>query len=496
VVCALGVASALALAPRTGQANWLADGLARFFPARRAPELPPLPADGDVLAIGEKPDWQQHPDLVVLADLHMGEGQVRGRISDREHFTFDREFADLVQHLVRRQKRAGGRKLQLVLAGDTFDFWFVSRPPSGERWLDKGVRRDYRPTERDAQQKLRRIWQEHLSFFGALRELLAAGHDVVFLAGNHDQEINFPGVRQALQEMLATRGLRGRLRFERWIELEGGALVEHGQRYDPLNSLEYVLAPFRQGRRNLRLRPSAGTFFVTDLLSRRLKGKRPTGEGMGLVWDLAKSMRPHVRSFLAQMLDRAGPLDPEVKKEIAEEHQHRLRRLARELHPTINKTRSRWGKGPLDSDSVLARLSTFDEKQATPILRRSKRTRASRFWRAMALSRPIFSSLVRPPQTVASGQAFALENLADVMVVGHTHNAYHYQVEIDGRTKQLANPGTWAKPESLTYVEVRQTRKRPRVRLKRWDGRRRESLSIAPQKLKKLRNRDVVASWR
>src|SRR5207248_1310881 len=74
------------------------------------------------------------PDrLIVVSDLHLGEGAapVRGRISG-EHFFHDREFASWLCRLKVRGVRRG-RRLELVLNGDAFDFLRVIRLPDTPR---------------------------------------------------------------------------------------------------------------------------------------------------------------------------------------------------------------------------------------------------------------------------------------------------------------------------------------------------------------------------
>src|SRR5437660_12927071 len=74
------------------------------------------------------------PDrLIVVSDLHLGEGAtpVRGRVSG-EHFFHDREFASWLRRLSSHGARRG-RRLELVLNGDAFDFLRVIRLPDTPR---------------------------------------------------------------------------------------------------------------------------------------------------------------------------------------------------------------------------------------------------------------------------------------------------------------------------------------------------------------------------
>jgi len=78
--------------------------------------------------------------------------------------------------------------------------------------------------------------------FHALARFLVAGHEVHFIRGNHDAELQFPSVQAELARLLVRRAgvegaeeeaLRARLAFHSWFYLEPGALyVEHGNAHD------------------------------------------------------------------------------------------------------------------------------------------------------------------------------------------------------------------------------------------------------------------------
>src|SRR5207237_2843439 len=74
------------------------------------------------------------PDrIIVVSDLHLGEGvdPVRGSVSG-EHFFHDQEFETWLNRLNRRETRHG-RRAELVLNGDAFDFLRVVRLPGTRR---------------------------------------------------------------------------------------------------------------------------------------------------------------------------------------------------------------------------------------------------------------------------------------------------------------------------------------------------------------------------
>ena len=137
-------------------------------------------------------------DLVVLSDLHLGEGRDEriARYSPTEDFFHDRAFARLLEHLSARYADDPGR-LVLVLNGDVFDFLTVIRVPDDAEAERRGFtvsqaesRFGLDPTEAKSIYKLDVIREGHGEFFRALARFIAAGHRVEILRGNHDLELH------------------------------------------------------------------------------------------------------------------------------------------------------------------------------------------------------------------------------------------------------------------------------------------------------------------
>ena len=203
---------------------------------------------------------------MILSDLHWGEGRDpdTGRASRLEDFFYDLELAEFLDHQCQRVA-AAGRPLRLILAGDVFDFLLVGSVPDAAtaRHLGIRIRRQerkfgLRATEPGSIWKLDRIVRGHPVIFDALGRVLAAGHELVVLPGNHDPELFFAGVRERLRHHLVERaGAAGgepeacaeRVRFEPWFYCEPGRLfVEHGHQYEESSVLPRLLAPLWLGR--------------------------------------------------------------------------------------------------------------------------------------------------------------------------------------------------------------------------------------------------------
>ena len=247
------------------------------------------------------------PDrLIVVGDLHLGEGAtpVRGRVSG-EHFFHDREFASWLRRLSSHGARRG-RRLELVLNGDAFDFLRVIRLPDGPRgvaaWrqllraagvgcapdrLRAAARGHYSLRERtfgfgsdepSSVWKLGVIAVAHRAVFGALATWCRAGHSLVIIRGNHDPEWAWPGVRRALVALLERAGagrLRpGQVRFRSRAHRRANVHIEHGHEVDWLTRSERDFSDTEPARLRLPF-GSLISRYLLNVLERRVPPRAP-----------------------------------------------------------------------------------------------------------------------------------------------------------------------------------------------------------------------------
>jgi UDP-2,3-diacylglucosamine pyrophosphatase LpxH len=186
-------------------------------------------------------------DLYVVSDLHLGRGRRPDtrRWARLETFLYDEDFLAFCRWLCRD---AQGRAA-LVLNGDVFDFLRIEPEPApGAR----GAARRYGPppTPEVAARMAADILAGHPHFLAGLCEVLAAGHEVVILPGNHDLETQSDEVRAVVRRAVEDRlgaqdapaGASGRLSFEAWFLHEPGRIwIEHGCQYDPENAFRWPL---------------------------------------------------------------------------------------------------------------------------------------------------------------------------------------------------------------------------------------------------------------
>ncbi|MGQ0508953.1 MAG: metallophosphoesterase [Myxococcaceae bacterium] len=195
-------------------------------------------------------------DLVVLSDLHLGRGldPESGHYHRLETFFYDEDFKRFCKFLCREaEERKKG--LKVILNGDIFDLLRVD--PEDTEGGNGGSPREkrYGPTLTPAvaTRTLSRIIAGHPVFMEGLAILVTAGHDVIFMPGNHDSEMQWDPlqdeVRRAVMEAVrAKEGDAGvaaaqpHLQFKPWFHYEPGRIwIEHGCQYDPENAFKYPL---------------------------------------------------------------------------------------------------------------------------------------------------------------------------------------------------------------------------------------------------------------
>lgn len=152
----------------------------------------------------------------------------------------DAEFEALVSEILRTVDERD--EVEFIFNGDLFDF-------DAGRVIDGEVRFEDLPrTESVAAELIDRILGDHEGYLRACGRLLAGGHSLVFVAGNHDPQVGFEAVRARIRHHIA-RAARlptatARIHFRQWFHHSAnGVHVEHGNQYDPYCSFRYPMAP-------------------------------------------------------------------------------------------------------------------------------------------------------------------------------------------------------------------------------------------------------------
>jgi UDP-2,3-diacylglucosamine pyrophosphatase LpxH len=179
--------------------------------------------------------------VAFLSDCHIGGDP------GRDIFESPDELASLLDELGRHPG-----PVELVLAGDFFDFLRIAEVPDGaDRASVTIARREYR------------------ALFDRLRRFAAgASRTVVYLPGNHDAEVWWnPGVRATLEREGLVHEFA--LSYSACFESEGDRIVycEHGNQFDPANTFRDYADP---------LDTPLGDHVVTDLMPRLPGGRTLT----------------------------------------------------------------------------------------------------------------------------------------------------------------------------------------------------------------------------
>lgn len=266
-------------------------------------------------------------DVYVISDLHLGGvWQGTGENAGRGFRMMTRPdvLARFIGALA--EKSAGPPAVELVINGDFIDF-LAEEHEGQSRWVpfvedpDEAVACFRRVAEREGDSEV----------FDALKEFVARGHALTILLGNHDVELSLPPVRRALEQRIGAGGPRPSLRFLYDGEAYevGDALIEHGNRYDPVNVVTHdALRRLRslQSRRQFkhqkgRFDPPAGSSVVAGVMN-PLKVEypfidllKPESEPL---YGLIMALEPGYKGKLSRLAKLAGSLSGAVRHRMAE----------------------------------------------------------------------------------------------------------------------------------------------------------------------------------
>ncbi len=199
--------------------------------------------------------------LLVFSDVHLGSDlNDRAVTRIRRSSRIDRDLVHFLDHY--RDAPEGADRWRVVIAGDFIDFigMSVDALPSDalatplddeEREHGLGNAADH------ARAKLRRVAKRHRDVFEALGLMVARGHALTVVHGNHDVEFHWEEVQDDFRALLLAaaeaneqlaeidaRDFCERIEFNPWFFYWNGvAYIEHGHQYDPFCATDFVMAP-------------------------------------------------------------------------------------------------------------------------------------------------------------------------------------------------------------------------------------------------------------
>ena len=305
-------------------------------------------------------------ELIVVSDLHLSAGynEETGRYSRNEDFFFDEEFKRFLEYL----QEANPGNNHLIIAGDLFDFLQIDGHLAQE--LSK-KKTPFEITERELEfglgteeektvWKLRVIVNGHEVFFQALATFLSKKNFLSIITGNHDIELYWEKVQNALVGHIANnfepgQGIRQqikkRISFYPWFyyDKDYKTYIEHGNQYDSLNSFQYLLYPVF-GLDSKRLWLPFGSFFVRYFFN-KLEISNPFADNikpptryMKWAWNEDKlQFIKNIRNYLPTMFQvfwKSGKLSKTEKEQLAEENDRELKKLDQVLGLPLDAVRN------------------------------------------------------------------------------------------------------------------------------------------------------------
>jgi hypothetical protein len=211
---------------------------------------------------------------VAISDIHLCEHEPESGLWMRYRqapYAPDGEIAEMLDAL---RESVRGDELSLILNGDVFDF-DAPRVVGTE-----SVHHDLPRSAEHAVPTIEAILRDHAVFVAALGRVVADGHTVVFVSGNHDAQLTLPEVRRVVEARViaAAREARGRaleddtplaarVVFRSWFHrTPDGIVVEHGHQYDSYCSFRYPMSPF--GRDPREIQPTMGSLVARHMSAR------------------------------------------------------------------------------------------------------------------------------------------------------------------------------------------------------------------------------------
>jgi len=158
--------------------------------------------------------------FVIISDLHLG-GSEHPMLGHPEVLT------EFLGQLAAHAADPGRGEVELVVAGDFIDF--LAEAPSAAWTASEG----------DARAKLEAMFERSADLFDAFARCAQGLAGFTVLLGNHDVELAYPRVRDALFRRLGTGPHRCHFIQDNEAYRAGDLLVEHGNRYDAWNAVDY-----------------------------------------------------------------------------------------------------------------------------------------------------------------------------------------------------------------------------------------------------------------
>lgn len=226
-------------------------------------------------------EMNKRKQIFIISDLHLcgcldeqGPGQILNVNKSNNVYSRLTEFINWVNE----EARKFNGNTEIIINGDFFDF--IADNDLKNPLFNAKI---WTPDENEVINKLSNmiVYQSKIGGpINALGDFVGNGHELTIILGNHDVELSFPGVRRYLLGILrSNRGIINFI-FDGESYVNGGLLVEHGNRYDRWNMINHSALrqersmvsrglPVDERKRGRRFfLPPPGTFLVIHIINR------------------------------------------------------------------------------------------------------------------------------------------------------------------------------------------------------------------------------------
>lgn len=214
---------------------------------------------------GTTPGTMPRKYKLVISDLHIGSGSAPGRLNPWESFSADDKLAEFLKFY--STDYFEDEDVELILDGDVYDFLQVQVDGVFPEVI----------TEKMAVRKVRSCMDGHARAHRAIAEFLHAPRKrVTILPGNHDFDLVFPKVQEALCERLTGRKSDPRVRFICDVDrMEfDGIQVHHGMQFEAAQFHNFKEPFLSQNGGEPCLNMPWSSLFIINVIT-RLKQERP-----------------------------------------------------------------------------------------------------------------------------------------------------------------------------------------------------------------------------
>jgi len=182
---------------------------------------------------------RRKPHTIVISDLHLSdaepvhEGNPLWKKFRRKEYFIDNDVVSFLEKIDSKIDTP----VELVLNGDIFDFDSVMSVPRNNEFSFTTYERlrGLNSEEHKSEFKIKCILRDHDHLCKGLKDFVQKGNRLIFIIGNHDVELHWPKVQEALiSSIIPNDSFREQVTICEWYYIsEGDTLIEHGNQYDP-----------------------------------------------------------------------------------------------------------------------------------------------------------------------------------------------------------------------------------------------------------------------